>query len=103
MVKQIIRLIFILLSFFLILACETGNKAEFELQVKAALDGKPALDARVLLDGNEIGMTDTSGYFSTRNEISTGKQASGCLKRLLETEYLTEGGLLLIILSPVLG
>ncbi|MBT8358148.1 MAG: hypothetical protein KJO61_10315, partial [Deltaproteobacteria bacterium] len=74
MVKQIIRLIFILLSFFLILACETGNKAEFELQVKAVLDGKPAIDARVLLDGNEIGMTDTSGYFSKRIEKQPGSE-----------------------------
>ncbi|NNK85515.1 MAG: hypothetical protein HKO91_08200, partial [Desulfobacterales bacterium] len=74
MVKQIIRLIFILLSFFLIFACETGKKAEFELQVKAVLDGKPALDARVLLDGNEIGMTDTSGYFSKRIEKQPGSE-----------------------------
>jgi len=74
MVKQIIRLIFILLSFFLIFACETGKKAEFELQVKAALDGKPALDAKVLLDGNEIGMTDTSGYFSKRIKKQPGSE-----------------------------
>ena len=74
MVKQIIRLIFILLSFFLIFACETGKKAEFELQVKVALDGKPASDAKVVMDGGELGMTDSSGYFSQRIKKQPGSE-----------------------------
>lgn len=85
MVKQIIRLIIILLSFFLIFACETGNKAEFELQVKVTLDGKFASDVRVLIDGNEMGITDNSGYFSKRItkqpgseiQVSVHKEARG--------------------------
>jgi tetratricopeptide (TPR) repeat protein len=74
MVKQIIRLIFILLSFFLIFACETGKKAEFELQVKAILDGKPASDAKILLDGNELGTADGNGYFSKRIQRPPGSE-----------------------------
>ncbi|MCP4372819.1 MAG: carboxypeptidase-like regulatory domain-containing protein, partial [Deltaproteobacteria bacterium] len=74
MVKQIIRLIFILLSFFLIFACETGKKAEFELQVKVALDGKPASDAKVLINGGELGITDSSGYFSKRIKKQPGSE-----------------------------
>ncbi|HUT43532.1 MAG TPA: PEGA domain-containing protein [Desulfobacterales bacterium] len=74
MVKQIIRLIFILLSFFLIFACETGKKAEFELQVKVTLDGKFASDVRVLIDGEELGITDNSGYFSKRIKKQPGSE-----------------------------
>jgi len=74
MVKQIIRLIFILLSFFLIFACETGKKAEFELQVKVTLDGKFASDARVLIDGDELGITDNSGYLSKRIKKQPGSE-----------------------------
>ena len=74
MVKQIIRLIFILLSFFLIFACETGNKAEFELQVNVTLDGKFASDVRVLIDGDELGITDSSGYFSKRIKKQPGSE-----------------------------
>ncbi len=74
MVKQIIRLIFILLSFFLIFACETGKKAEFELQVEVTLDGKFASDAKVLIDGDELGMTDNSGYFSKKIKKQPGSE-----------------------------
>ncbi|MBW2607068.1 MAG: PEGA domain-containing protein [Deltaproteobacteria bacterium] len=74
MVKQIIRLIFILLSFFLIFACETGKKAEFELQVNVTLDGKFASDVRVLIDGDELGITDNSGYFSKRIKKQPGSE-----------------------------
>ncbi len=74
MVKQIIRLIFILLSFFLIFACETGNKAEFELQVNVTLDGKFASDVRVLIDGDELGITDSSGYFSKKIKKQPGSE-----------------------------
>jgi len=74
MVKQIIRLIFILLSFFLIFACESGKKAEFELQVNVTLDGKFASDVRVLIDGDELGVTDNSGYFSKRIRKQPGSE-----------------------------
>jgi len=74
MVKQIIRLIFILLSFFLIFACESGKKAEFELQVNVTLDGKFASDVRVLIDGDELGITDNSGYFSKRIKKQPGSE-----------------------------
>ena len=74
MVKQIIRLIFILLSFFLIFACETGKKAEFELQVEVTLDGKFASDVRVLIDSEELGITDNRGYFSKRIKKQPGSE-----------------------------
>jgi len=74
MVKQIIRLIFILLSFFLIFSCESGKKAEFELQVNVTLDGKFASDAKILIDGGELGITDNSGYFSKRIKKQPGSE-----------------------------
>ena len=74
MVKQIIRLIFILLSFILIFACETGKKAEFELQVEVTLDGKFASDVRVLIDSDELGITDNKGYFSKRIKKQPGSE-----------------------------
>ncbi|MBW1644646.1 MAG: hypothetical protein JRJ76_17650, partial [Deltaproteobacteria bacterium] len=74
MVKQIIRLIFILLSFILIFACETGKKAEFELQVEVTLDGKFASDARVLIGSDELGITDNSGYFSKKIKKQPGSE-----------------------------
>ncbi|MDY6792037.1 MAG: PEGA domain-containing protein [Thermodesulfobacteriota bacterium] len=74
MVKQIIRLVIILLSFFLLFACDMGKKAEFELQVNVTLDGKFASDAKVLLDGDELGMTDNSGYFSKKMKKQPGSE-----------------------------
>jgi tetratricopeptide (TPR) repeat protein len=74
MVKQINRLIFILLSVFLIFACETGKKAEFELQVKVTLDGKFASDVKVLIDNDELGTTDNNGYFSKRIKKLPGSE-----------------------------
>jgi len=74
MVKQIIRLIFILLSFFLIFACESGKKAEFELQVNVTLDGKFAPDARVIMNGEELGVTDNNGFFSKKIKKQPGSE-----------------------------
>ena len=45
----------------LLFAC-SGEK--LELQVKVRMDGQPTSQARIVVDGNEIGLTDTNGVFS---------------------------------------
>jgi len=74
MLKQTIRLFFILLSFLLLFACETGKQVEFEMQVNVTMDGKPTTGAKVLVDGTELGFTDSSGYFSKRIKKQPGSE-----------------------------
>ena len=85
MLKQKTRLGLIILSSLLIFACEAGKKAELFVEVKVSLDGKPAAQAEVLIDGTVMGVTDSSGYYSQRMQKQPGsevqlavrKQASG--------------------------
>jgi len=62
MVKRSIRSILVLSVSFLLFAC-AGEK--LELKVKARMDGQPAAQARVAVDGQEQGLTDADGSFST--------------------------------------
>ncbi len=74
MAKQIIRIGLILLSSILIFACEAGKQVEIDVELNVALDGKPAPQAAVLLDGVELGATDKNGYFSTRVKRQPGAE-----------------------------
>ncbi len=60
MMKHAVRSILILSASFLLFAC--GEK--LELKVKARMDGQPAAQAKVAVDGKEEGVTDTNGAFS---------------------------------------
>lgn len=60
MIRHALRAIFILAASFLLFGC--GEK--LELNVKATMDGKPASQAKVSVDGEEAGFTDTNGEFS---------------------------------------
>ena len=62
MVKRSIRSILVLLASFLLFAC-AGEK--LELKVKARMDGQPAAQARVIVDGKEQGLTGMDGNYST--------------------------------------
>jgi len=61
MVKRLIRPILVLSVSFLLFAC-AGEK--LELKVKARMDGQPAAQAKVVVDGKEQGLTGTDGSFS---------------------------------------
>lgn len=60
MAKRSISTVFILSASLLLFAC--GSK--LELEVKARMDGQPAAQAKVLVDGKEIGATDSGGTFT---------------------------------------
>ena len=74
MVKSTIKFTFIILSCMLILACNPAKQVDLEVQVKVTLDGKPASQARVMLDGNEVGSTDTDGRFNQRLKKQPGEE-----------------------------
>ncbi len=74
MVKQITKIGLVLLSSILIFACEAGRQAEIDVEVNVTLDGKPATQAKVLVDGVESGATDSNGYFSYRISRQPGAE-----------------------------
>jgi tetratricopeptide (TPR) repeat protein len=55
-------------------ACEAGKKADLYVEVKVTLDGKPAPQAKVMVDGIEVGVTDSSGQFSQRMQQQPGAE-----------------------------
>lgn len=60
MFKRVMPIILLLFSSLMLFAC--GEK--LELEVKARMDGQPAADAKVVVDGEELGATDSNGIFS---------------------------------------
>jgi tetratricopeptide (TPR) repeat protein len=85
MFKQTLKLSLIIISSILIFACEAEKKVELEVEVNAILDGKPAPQAKVTIDGVQAGVTDGNGYFSqrisrqpgTEVQLSVHKEAGG--------------------------
>lgn len=61
MVTRAAQLVVVLIASLMLFAC-AGEK--MELEVKARLDGKPAPQARVTVDGKEEGLTDSNGVLS---------------------------------------
>jgi tetratricopeptide (TPR) repeat protein len=74
MVKQMTKIGLVLFSTILIFGCDAGKKAEIDVAVNVTLDGKPAAQAKVLLDGVESGATDSSGDFSKRITRQPGSE-----------------------------
>ena len=60
MLKLVLRSMLVLSAFLVLAGC--GEK--LELTVKATMDGQPATRAKVSVDGEEQGFTDTNGAFS---------------------------------------
>ncbi len=60
MIKHAIRLVFIISASMLLYGC--GEK--LELRVNARMDGKPAAEAKILVDGKEEGVADANGAFT---------------------------------------
>lgn len=81
MVKTRLRFLFILLATALLGACSQ----QFDLEVKARIDGQPAAQARVTIDREEAGVTDAQGAFAQRLhrkagsevEVTVSKEAPG--------------------------
>jgi hypothetical protein len=81
MFKQTLKTIFILLLSMMLFSCAK----KLELEVTAVLDGKPATEAKVLVDDIEEGVTDNNGHFSKiikkkpgrEVQLSLTKEASG--------------------------
>jgi hypothetical protein len=61
MMKLVLRTALAVVASFLLFAC-AGEK--LELKVKANLDGRPAAQAKVVVDGEDQGLTDAGGTFS---------------------------------------
>jgi hypothetical protein len=89
MVRHITKIALILFLSFLIFACEAGRQAELEVQVNVTLDGKPAPQAKVLLDGVQSGVTDRDGYFSKRLRRQPGEEVLVAVQKEAEG-YLIE-------------
>jgi tetratricopeptide (TPR) repeat protein len=66
MVKQTLKMFFFLCLSILICSCGVGKKSELEVKVQATLDGEPASQARVLVDGAEVGLTDDKGNLTEK-------------------------------------
>jgi len=62
MIKLTVRLVLILFLLLMIFAC--AAEKGLELEVDVMLDGKPAPQAKILVDGTEIGVTDDKGHLS---------------------------------------
>ena len=74
MTKQITKIVMILFLSILIIGCEAGKQVELDVEVNVTLDGKPAPQAKVLLDNVEVGATDSSGEFSKRIRRQPGAE-----------------------------
>lgn len=64
MIKLKMKWVLFSLLPIVLFACAVESKVELQYEVKVILDGNPAAQARVLIDGTEVGATDESGTFS---------------------------------------
>ena len=76
MVKQMLKRLFFLCLSILIFSCGVGQKAELEVKVQATLDGEPASQAKVLVDGQEVGLTDNKGNLTQKIWRQPGEEVS---------------------------
>lgn len=76
MVKQTLKMLFVLCLSILICACGVGKKAELEVKVHATLDAAPASQAKVLVDGAEVGITDDKGNLAHKIWRQPGAEVS---------------------------
>jgi len=74
MVKLAMKILTLLVLSLLMIACGVEKHADFEVQLRVTMDGKPAPQAKVLLDGVESGTTDKDGNFSQRIKRQPGAE-----------------------------
>ena len=85
MITQTIRPVLMVVSLFLLLACEMSKKVDYELEVNVTLDGQPASEANIIVDGKPVGKTDDKGRFmqslwgqpGAEVEVAVEKDAEG--------------------------
>lgn len=63
MVRSKATLILVVFLSVVLFSCAAQKDVEVRLEVKATMDGAPAVQAKVLLDGVEEGITDENGMF----------------------------------------
>lgn len=73
MFKQAARWSLIILASMALFACAEA-KREISFEVTASLDGNPAAQARVLMDGTEVGTTGGDGLFSHKTMRLSGEE-----------------------------
>ncbi|MFV2082712.1 MAG: hypothetical protein ACC669_12720, partial [bacterium] len=73
MFKQAARWSLIILASMVLFACAEA-KREISFEVNASLDGNPAAQARVLMDGTEVGTTGSDGIFSHKTMRLSGEE-----------------------------
>ncbi len=71
----------IILSTMVLLACNSQKQVELELSLSVKLDGKPAPDAQITIDGTAAGQTDAEGKFITRLKRLPGQEVSLGVKK----------------------
>ena len=81
MIKQTTRLVLIVISLFLIFACDTSKKVDLELEVNVTLDGKATPQAKIIVDGNPVGETDGSGHFLQKLKALPGAEVQVAVEK----------------------
>jgi hypothetical protein len=71
MIKLSVRSALIVLASLMLFACASEK---LELEVKARMDGQPAAQAKITVDGEEQGVTDTNGIFSKISNRKPGAE-----------------------------
>ena len=74
MVKSAINVTIILFASILFFACNVEKQVDLEVNVNVTLDGHPASQAKIFLDGNQMGSTDTDGRFTQRLKKLPGEE-----------------------------
>jgi len=74
MVKQTFYFVSILMALLFVFACDTTKKVDFELEVAVSLDGKPVSQAKVSVDGTQVGSTDDRGHYLQKMQKLPGQE-----------------------------
>ena len=97
MVKSVAHWGFVLFAASLFSACGGGGH-RLDLEVKARMDGRPVASAKVMVDGQERGVTDGSGVFAgtlerkpgTEVEVLVAKELPGYRIKPWKTTFLVK-------------
>lgn len=81
MVRLRVKMLTLLSLSLLMIACGAGKQADVEVQLRVSMDGKPAPQAKVLLDGVESGLTDRDGNFSQRIKRRPGAEVQVAVQK----------------------
>ncbi len=80
MAKPYTKLTLIFVSAVLLFACNTQKQIGIDVKLTVTLDGKPAADAQVTVDGTPAGATDNQGKFESRLQRLPGQEVTLAVK-----------------------